>query len=114
MGASSGDLVLDMQSMLSDLYWSNSVPDCPILQDTHGDADTIDTYLSMGRAKTRITRLVERYLGVTPVEEFTLAPGQDPFERLGTHMGEVWITGSWTLTPLPTHLIQDAQAFQTA
>lgn len=91
------DMLLDLQSTLQEEWWSGNTRNCPILADTHGDVDTLETYLSLGRQQRRISGHIDRYLRTLDLHEVRFEDHHTLANLLGDHRGEVWVTGSWTL-----------------
>lgn len=91
------DMLLAFETHVRELYWDGHA--CPVLRDAAGDVNVLDTYLSMGRQKKAISRLVDDFLATVEPQEFVVGDDEDVIARLGPHTGEVWITGPYDSEP---------------
>lgn len=93
-----GDVLLNFCSHYRDRFWrrdfvAKGVSCRSLMLDTQGDAGTLELYLSVGRQKPAISRLIDEYLDERPFREEVVAKGSGLEACLGRHVGEVWITG---------------------
>ena len=91
------DVLLSFEGFVRDRYWNGSR--CPILRDAQGDLGVLDTYLSMGRQKAAIGRHIDAFLDTIAVQEIVMGADTDLAAELGTHNGEVWVTGPHAAEP---------------
>jgi len=100
------DMTLNFENFLFDLLHSGTtryhgISFAHVLQDSAGDVMILEQYLSMGRQKRAIGSLVELWLADKSVQQdrFSLEDGRK--SSLAEHNGEVWISGRYTLQPVP-------------
>lgn len=91
------DMLLAFETHVRRMYWDGHA--YPVLRDAAGDVNVLDTYLSLGRQKKAISRLVDDFLSTIEPQEFVVGDDEDVIARLGSHAGEVWITGPYASEP---------------
>ena len=92
------DMILSFSSFLrnstfNEDYWHQGMNCEALMIDIAGDVGVAETYLSLGRQKNKIGRIINNYLSTIEIKEETV---QDPHEIekfMEGHNGEVWITG---------------------
>lgn len=92
------DMILSFERHINELRWEgigylNGVDVGDFVSDVAGQADTVETYLSMGRERDTVAALVDDYLSQMAINQLSFAKGDDLEKRLFGHTGELWITG---------------------
>lgn len=64
-----------------------------LIRDIAGDIDIAETYLRLGRQKRALGAVVDTLLDTLTVVEQVVGEDTDLDAVLGTHRGEIWITG---------------------
>lgn len=85
------DFLLGFERHLRDLFWDGS--DDEVIVDSQGSIEVIDTYLSFQRERETISAIIDGYLREISIMEVVVTEFFDLDEVLGSHRGEVWITG---------------------
>ncbi len=92
------DLLLDFASHLRDMHWGEiyryrDIRFERLVRDIAGDVDIAETYVRLGRQKRAIGGMIDLFLDDIEILEHTVVDEDGLKEALGTHTGELWITG---------------------
>jgi hypothetical protein len=92
------DMILSFERHINELRWEGvsflrGVVVGDFVADVAGQADTVETYLSMGLERNTVAVLVDEFLSQMPVNQFAVSDLTSVEKRLEGHTGELWITG---------------------
>lgn len=99
------DLVLSMESWMRwESHGRLSRQARSLLADVSGDSAILDTYLALRRQRRAVAEIVDAFLAKLDIREILIDRRTDLAECLGSHRGEVWVTGPLRLESLPLPL----------